>query len=665
MTVLRFASSPLFTIGLAVRLLLIAFVHPSAEQKMLTDVMETALRHGGFDPWSSGGFFAYGPMVFMVFMPFSAVGMGMNTLLGTPAFSSYAYRLPLLLFDVLGLWAVQRFVQKRDAATWVYWMSPLSLLVTYWYGLPEIIPVALALTALQWLKRNEMRASGILLGLGVAAQPFMLAMVPIVYTYFWQNKRLRSGLADFSAWLLSSMAASLIPFALFAPGLRAYGLEMPRLVGQLGFSLNLTHEIGIYIVPMVYLMFLYGMWRLRRSSFEVFFTIVGMMIISCALLSPSIPEGYIWALPFLAFYASKTTRIGMGIVQAFVILLTALLFFANPFQANQVGPAWQMSGLMTLIAALGMVIVMRMYSEGVKYNAYHRVSRRPLVLGIAGGYGMGKRTLAGALRDLFGSHSTTLVSGDAYQKWDRNSPMWRAVSRFNPKANELSLMTRDVISIVTGETVFRRPYNPKTGRFMRPSPILPNDIVIVSGLHALFQPHLREKLDVKIFLNADSSLARYWAMHGKNQTESDQGDDAHKRDIESYIAPQAQHADLVFDLMPVNLSHTEDGARTTEIPLKLHVRLRDALYYESLIKTLIGICGLQIDWDMTDEGRLVDFTVEGDVSAEDIHLAAASMVPGLDDMLDITFMWQHDMLGVMQLITLIHIDQTLRRRILE
>ena len=59
---------------------------------------------------------------------------------------------------------------------------------------------------------------------------------------------------------------------------------------------------------------------------------------------------------------------------------------------------------------------------------------------------------------------------------------------------------------------------------------------------------------------------------------------------------------------------------------------------------------------------MVELSVEGEVTAEDVQLAAGIMVPHLDELIDRTPGWQGHMIGIMQLISLVQIDQALRMR---
>jgi hypothetical protein len=61
-------------------------------------------------------------------------------------------------------------------------------------------------------------------------------------------------------------------------------------------------------------------------------------------------------------------------------------------------------------------------------------------------------------------------------------------------------------------------------------------------------------------------------------------------------------------------------------------------------------------------GDEIQMMIEGDASAEDMAVAADILCSEIKEFLDIPVGWKHGVSGVMQLITLSHINQVLTRR---
>ena len=58
----------------------------------------------------------------------------------------------------------------------------------------------------------------------------------------------------------------------------------------------------------------------------------------------------------------------------------------------------------------------------------------------------------------------------------------------------------------------------------------------------------------------------------------------------------------------------------------------------------------------------VELSIEGEATAHDIKMAAQLICPQIFEFLDLEPQWQDGTLGLMQLITLSHINQALTRR---
>ena len=58
----------------------------------------------------------------------------------------------------------------------------------------------------------------------------------------------------------------------------------------------------------------------------------------------------------------------------------------------------------------------------------------------------------------------------------------------------------------------------------------------------------------------------------------------------------------------------------------------------------------------------IKLMIEGDIWPEDLSLVAKDLLPHLDELLNVAPNWQADVLGLMQLIVLMQINENLRRK---
>lgn len=194
-------------------------------------------------------------------------------------------------------------------------------------------------------------------------------------------------------------------------------------------------------------------------------------------------------------------------------------------------------------------------------------------------------------------------------------------------------------------------------------------IVILSGLHVFFLSSLRDQLDVRFFLDMDEDLRRYFKLK-RNIRERLQSHDkvlsiikARTADAEKYVRPQHKFADTILSLAPVNkdlLNVDEDDVP----PLKLRLTVRSGGYYEDLAKVLIGVCNLYISLEMSGQigSAVMEIESYADFKGEDAALAVQILCPHIRELLDTNPKWHDVMLGVMQVIALTAINESLMRR---
>jgi len=99
--------------------------------------------------------------------------------------------------------------------------------------------------------------------------------------------------------------------------------------------------------------------------------------------------------------------------------------------------------------------------------------------------------------------------------------------------------------------------------------------------------------------------------------------------------------------------------------LQLIVKTRRGLNEFSLNRVLIGVCGLHIDMIKGENSEEIQITIEGETSAADVAMAAEILCPQILEFLDIQPKWQDGMAGLMQLVTLSHINQALIKRFIQ
>ncbi|HEY9075532.1 MAG TPA: uridine kinase [Anaerolineaceae bacterium] len=133
----------------------------------------------------------------------------------------------------------------------------------------------------------------------------------------------------------------------------------------------------------------------------------------------------------------------------------------------------------------------------------------PIVIGIAGGTGSGKTTVANTVLQRVGPHRIAYVQHDAYYR-DLSSlpPLQRAQVNFDhPNSLESDLMIHHVQQLKAWQAVDLPVYDFTThSRTDRTIHVEPRGVILVEGILIFTEKALRDLFDVKIFVDTDPDL---------------------------------------------------------------------------------------------------------------------------------------------------------------
>ena len=133
----------------------------------------------------------------------------------------------------------------------------------------------------------------------------------------------------------------------------------------------------------------------------------------------------------------------------------------------------------------------------------------PFVIGVAGGTGSGKTTVASALLRRVGEDGISVLYHDAYYRdWaDLPKDVLDRKNFDHPDSLETELLVRHVRALKEGMIVEAPIYDFKTHRRTRETRrVLPKRIVLVEGILLFAEPELRKLFDVKVFVDTDADV---------------------------------------------------------------------------------------------------------------------------------------------------------------
>ena len=662
--------SPFFFIGLILKIFLIIYFEQSLIEDFYLPFLELSINQISLDPWQtwlenngSIAAFPYGYGMWIFFLPFIFI----IKLLDLPMI--IGYHAAILSADILFLLVIKKLTgQNKNFILFIYWFSPIIFTSVYLLGYNDIIPMLFILLAIQSLNLKNFFASGIFCILSISIKISMILVIPFFFIFIINNSVYKHRIHDFLKGIFLGSIVLLLPFVIFTPSGISMIYKNPEVSNIYSLALDFKEQAQIFIFPLAYFLVFYIVVQVNRINFILFMNIVGGTFLLITILTPSPPGWYVWTILSLVSYQSQSTddkfSIPLSVMFSVLFLVINLLKIGNQdFIYFNLLYSW----LNTALITIGIVILMRIGKYSFYQNDFFKLSRKPFVLGISGDSGSGKDNLVSLIIKLFGKNSVTSISGDDYHLWDRKKPMWKILTHLNPLANNLQQLTLDIINLINGKNIFKKKYDHETGRMSLPEKIKSNDIILVSGLHALYLPILRKCYDLSIFIEMDEKMRKFLKIRrdsskrGHTVNEVKVSLKRREKDSEIYIKPQAKKADLIISLHPVN-ANFNDKIDFSKLKYKLVITSRNWLSEVSLSRALIGLCGLNVEMKELNDSDQFILTIEGEPSEKDIELSAKFVCPKTIQFLDFKPKWEGGVQGLIQLITLVHIDQVLTKK---
>jgi uridine kinase len=192
---------------------------------------------------------------------------------------------------------------------------------------------------------------------------------------------------------------------------------------------------------------------------------------------------------------------------------------------------------------------------------------RPFLIGVAGGTSSGKTTIADRLAELTGDGRLALIKLDSYYRDRPDEPVeQRAAANYDhPDAFDWPLLNDHLAALTNGATVPVPVYDFTIhARSSEVRWVAPSRIVVVEGILVLWEPSLRERFDLKIFVDTPADLRfirrlqRDVAERGRT-TDSvvDQYLTTVRPSHDRFIEPSKRYADVILPEGGLNRAATE------------------------------------------------------------------------------------------------------------
>ena len=181
---------------------------------------------------------------------------------------------------------------------------------------------------------------------------------------------------------------------------------------------------------------------------------------------------------------------------------------------------------------------------------------KPVIIGIAGGTGSGKTTVARAIYDRVGKDRIEWIAHDSYYRdFEGLSAEEKHQINFDhPDSLETELLARHLDVLCKGSSVEVPLYDfAAFARKTETQRVEPRKVIIVEGILVLAEPELRKRIDIKLFVDtpADVRFMRRLVRDIKNRGRSmesviEQYIHTVRPMHEEFVEPSKRHADLII-----------------------------------------------------------------------------------------------------------------------
>ena len=136
-------------------------------------------------------------------------------------------------------------------------------------------------------------------------------------------------------------------------------------------------------------------------------------------------------------------------------------------------------------------------------------TKRPVVIGIAGGSCSGKTSVTNAIYDVFRDHSVVVIEQDFYYK-DQSHLTFEerlGTNYDHPLAFDNDLLIKHIKKLLSRQSIEKPVYDyVQHTRAKEIIHVEPVDVIILEGILVLEDADLRDLMDIKLFVDTDSDL---------------------------------------------------------------------------------------------------------------------------------------------------------------
>ena len=178
------------------------------------------------------------------------------------------------------------------------------------------------------------------------------------------------------------------------------------------------------------------------------------------------------------------------------------------------------------------------------------------IIGIAGGTGSGKTTVVRKIMEALQDENVAVIPQDSYYNDNSLISMEdrRKINYDHPSAFDWDLLRKQIQQLRDGKAIEQPTYDYITSNRKKETVhVEPCEVIIIEGIMALYKKEMRDLMDLKIFVDADTdvrlirNIQRDTVERGRTaQMVIDRYLEVLKPMHEEFIEPTKRYADLII-----------------------------------------------------------------------------------------------------------------------
>lgn len=299
-------SNKLFKVILLLKIVLLILFSSDYNSLLFQPFVNTFIEEGLKNPWQfyleqnkNLDAFPYHSLMLLILTPFAFLSKLLHL--------GFIFKIPLLIADI-GIYRVltKLFPHKQKNIILFYFLNPIIIYAIFIHSQLDIIPTAILIASIYYLKKNKYLTSAIILGMALATKIHIIVALPLFFFFLYKLKGIKQA-ALFVTISVATLFILDLPF-LFSEGFN----QMVLTNSKQSLLFDSYYSIGTVniLLPVASILLIYlHFFNQSKVNSDLLFFYFGILFTSTIFFIYPAPAWYVWIIPFLSIFLYKISII--------------------------------------------------------------------------------------------------------------------------------------------------------------------------------------------------------------------------------------------------------------------------------------------------------------------------------------------------------------------